>query len=286
MVASRHMVLLVLLVHYTCSWVAYKSCGFVCSHARMSLDTATFCWYTGYHSGVGKHKKKKDERGREKEQHGFAMRRMQALAATVHAGHRGDAVSSLVYEANARVRDPVYGCVAAISSFHRQIQALQAQLAVAHAQMAHLRTQNAAYLARVGLGHGQISMGGAGCSTSTGSSSSLSPKHHTLDMVALDQPGSKQAKRRRGRPRKVVAEEEDKLKKKKKKKKKKKADSGGEEEELKGAEEPSSSLAAPVADDDEGREEVGEMEPIQHQEEEDKPRSRTRRKSQQPRKST
>ncbi|RWW19656.1 hypothetical protein GW17_00016270, partial [Ensete ventricosum] len=197
--------------------------------------------------------------------------------------HRGDAVSSLVYEANARVRDPVYGCVAAISSLHRQIQALQAQLAVAHAQMAHLRTQNAAYLARVG--HGQISMGGAGCSTSTGSSSSLSPKHHTLDMVALDQPGSKQAKRRRGRPRKVVAEEEDKLKKKKKKKKKK-ADSGGEEEERKGAEEPSSSLAAPVADDDGGREEVGEMEPIQHQEEEDKPRSRTRRKSQQPRKST
>ncbi|THU45078.1 hypothetical protein C4D60_Mb02t14080 [Musa balbisiana] len=147
-------------------------------------------WSSGYHPEVGKHRK--DDRGREKEQHGFAMRGMQALAATVHTGHRGDAVSSLVYEANARVRDPVYGCVAAISSLHRQIQALQAQLAVAHAQMAHLRTQNAAYLDRVGLGHGQISMGGAGCSTSTGSSSSLSPKHHTLDMVALDQPGSSQ----------------------------------------------------------------------------------------------
>ncbi|CAL9080260.1 unnamed protein product, partial [Musa textilis] len=146
-------------------------------------------WSSGYHPGVGKHRK---DGGREKEQHGFAMRGMQALAATVHTGHRGDAVSSLVYEANARVRDPVYGCVAAISSLHRQIQALQAQLAVAHAQMAHLRTQNAAHLARVGLGHGQISLGGAGCSTSTGSSSSLSPKHHTLDMVALDLPGSGQ----------------------------------------------------------------------------------------------
>ncbi|XP_009388947.2 LOB domain-containing protein 4-like isoform X1 [Musa acuminata AAA Group] len=122
----------------------------------------------------------------------FGASNVSKLLQEIAVQHRGDAVSSLVYEANARVRDPVYGCVAAISSLHRQIQALQAQLAVAHAQMAHLRTQNAACLDRVGLGHGQISMGGAGCSTSTGSSSSLSPKHHTLDTVALDQPGSSQ----------------------------------------------------------------------------------------------
>lgn len=57
---------------------------------------------------------------------------------------RGDAVSSLVYEANARLRDPVYGCVAAISSLHRQIQALQAQLAMAQAQVVHLSLGHAA----------------------------------------------------------------------------------------------------------------------------------------------
>ncbi|RWV87688.1 hypothetical protein GW17_00050290 [Ensete ventricosum] len=112
--------------------------------------------------------------------------------------HRGDAVSSLVYEANARVRDPVYGCVAAISTLHRQIQALQAQLAMAQAQMVHLRMSHAASLARAGLGHSPM---GAG-STSTGSSS-MSPTHNqlleepdttvnakpvfALDMVALDQ---------------------------------------------------------------------------------------------------
>ncbi|KAE8689622.1 LOB domain-containing protein 36 [Hibiscus syriacus] len=34
---------------------------------------------------------------------------------------RADAVSSLVYEANARVRDPVYGCVGAISFLQSQV---------------------------------------------------------------------------------------------------------------------------------------------------------------------
>ncbi|RRT60977.1 hypothetical protein B296_00019261 [Ensete ventricosum] len=45
----------------------------------------------------------------------------------------------LVYEANARVRDPVYGCVGVISSLHCQVQALEAQLAMAQAQMVRLR---------------------------------------------------------------------------------------------------------------------------------------------------
>lgn len=52
---------------------------------------------------------------------------------------RGDAVSSMVYEANARVRDPVYGCVGAISSLQRQIDVLQTQLALAQAEVVHLR---------------------------------------------------------------------------------------------------------------------------------------------------
>ncbi|KAL5700238.1 LOB domain-containing protein 12 [Ranunculus cassubicifolius] len=48
---------------------------------------------------------------------------------------RGDAVSSLVYEANARVRDPVYGCVGAISYLQNQVSQLQMQLAVAQAEI-------------------------------------------------------------------------------------------------------------------------------------------------------
>lgn len=57
---------------------------------------------------------------------------------------RGDAVSSMVYEANARVRDPVYGCVGAISSLQQQIDMLQTQLALAQAEVVHLQLrQNA-----------------------------------------------------------------------------------------------------------------------------------------------
>ncbi|KAJ6347207.1 hypothetical protein OIU76_003825 [Salix suchowensis] len=57
---------------------------------------------------------------------------------------RGDAVSSMVYEANARVRDPVYGCVGAISSLQQQIDVLQTQLALAQAEVVHLRVRQTA----------------------------------------------------------------------------------------------------------------------------------------------
>ncbi|KAK7243885.1 hypothetical protein RIF29_38698 [Crotalaria pallida] len=52
---------------------------------------------------------------------------------------RSDAVSSMVYEANARVRDPVYGCVGAISSLQQQVDELQTQLALAQAEVVRMR---------------------------------------------------------------------------------------------------------------------------------------------------
>ncbi|CAI8595365.1 unnamed protein product [Vicia faba] len=52
---------------------------------------------------------------------------------------RSDAVSSMVYEANARVRDPVYGCVGAISSLQQQVDVLQTQLAQAQAEVVHMK---------------------------------------------------------------------------------------------------------------------------------------------------
>ncbi|KGN46813.1 LOB domain-containing protein 4 [Cucumis sativus] len=55
---------------------------------------------------------------------------------------RSDAVSSMVYEANARVRDPVYGCVGAISSLQQQIDLLQTQLAIAQAEVVHMRMRH------------------------------------------------------------------------------------------------------------------------------------------------
>lgn len=45
----------------------------------------------------------------------------------------------MVYEANARVRNPVYGCVGAISSLQQQVDVLHTQLALAQAEVVHLR---------------------------------------------------------------------------------------------------------------------------------------------------
>lgn len=50
-------------------------------------------------------------------------------------------MSSLVYEANARMRDPVYGCVGAISYLQNQISQLQMQLAVAQAEILYIQMQ-------------------------------------------------------------------------------------------------------------------------------------------------
>lgn len=51
---------------------------------------------------------------------------------------REDAVNSLAYEAEARVRDPVYGCVGAISFLQRQVERLQKELDAANADLIHL----------------------------------------------------------------------------------------------------------------------------------------------------
>ncbi|KAH7387930.1 hypothetical protein KP509_16G049000 [Ceratopteris richardii] len=51
---------------------------------------------------------------------------------------REDAVNSLAYEADARVKDPVYGCVGAISVLQRQVAQLQQELAIAHSDLARI----------------------------------------------------------------------------------------------------------------------------------------------------
>lgn len=48
----------------------------------------------------------------------------------------------MVYEANSRIRDPVYGCAGAICQLQQQISELQAELAKAQAEMLNLQCQN------------------------------------------------------------------------------------------------------------------------------------------------
>ncbi|XP_028775843.1 LOB domain-containing protein 1-like [Neltuma alba] len=56
---------------------------------------------------------------------------------------RADAVSSMVYEAGARIRDPVYGCAGAICQLQKQVNELQAQLAKAQAELVNMQLQQA-----------------------------------------------------------------------------------------------------------------------------------------------
>ncbi|XP_071734561.1 LOB domain-containing protein 1-like [Rutidosis leptorrhynchoides] len=55
---------------------------------------------------------------------------------------RADAVSSMVYEANARLRDPVYGCAGAICQLQRQVSELQAELSKAQAEVLNIQCQH------------------------------------------------------------------------------------------------------------------------------------------------
>ncbi|KAA8533996.1 hypothetical protein F0562_031513 [Nyssa sinensis] len=58
----------------------------------------------------------------------FGASNVSKMLMEVPESQRADAANSLVYEANVRLRDPVYGCMGAISALQQQVQALQAEL--------------------------------------------------------------------------------------------------------------------------------------------------------------
>ncbi|KAJ1297637.1 hypothetical protein BS78_01G392300 [Paspalum vaginatum] len=64
---------------------------------------------------------------------------------------RADAVSSMVYEAEARLRDPVYGCAGAVCRLQKQANELKVQLARAQADLLNAQAQHANLLALVCL---------------------------------------------------------------------------------------------------------------------------------------
>lgn len=62
---------------------------------------------------------------------------------------RADAVSSMVYEASARIRDPVYGCAGAICHLQKEVNELQAQLAKSQAELINMQLQQSNLLALI-----------------------------------------------------------------------------------------------------------------------------------------
>ncbi|PNX83885.1 LOB domain-containing protein 25-like [Trifolium pratense] len=63
---------------------------------------------------------------------------------------REDTVNSLAYEAEARIKDPVYGCVGAISVLQKQLIRLQKELDATNADLISITHQGSISL---GLGH-------------------------------------------------------------------------------------------------------------------------------------
>ncbi|KAE9585738.1 hypothetical protein Lal_00010060 [Lupinus albus] len=62
---------------------------------------------------------------------------------------RADAVRSMVYEAGARIRDPIYGCAGVICNLQEQINQLQAQLAKTQAEVVNMQLQQSNLVALI-----------------------------------------------------------------------------------------------------------------------------------------
>ncbi|XP_010264464.1 PREDICTED: LOB domain-containing protein 15-like [Nelumbo nucifera] len=65
----------------------------------------------------------------------FGASNVSKMLMEVPESQRVDAVNSLVYEANVRLRDPVYGCMGAISALQQQVQSLQTELNAVRAEI-------------------------------------------------------------------------------------------------------------------------------------------------------
>ncbi|KAL2317384.1 hypothetical protein Fmac_031260 [Flemingia macrophylla] len=76
----------------------------------------------------------------------FGASNVSKMLMEVPESQRADAANSLVYEANLRLRDPVYGCMGAISALQQQVQSLQAELNAIRAEILKYKYREAASL--------------------------------------------------------------------------------------------------------------------------------------------
>ncbi|XP_052186344.1 LOB domain-containing protein 15-like [Diospyros lotus] len=74
----------------------------------------------------------------------FGASNVSKMLMEVPESQRTDAANSLVYEANVRLRDPVYGCMGAISTLQQRVQYLQAELNAVRAEILKYKYREAA----------------------------------------------------------------------------------------------------------------------------------------------
>ncbi|XP_055831389.1 LOB domain-containing protein 15-like [Solanum dulcamara] len=85
----------------------------------------------------------------------FGASNVSKLLMEVPESQRADAANSLVYEANVRLRDPIYGCMGAISTLNQQVQSLQAELNATRAEILRYKYReatNSLIIASKGIG--------------------------------------------------------------------------------------------------------------------------------------
>ncbi|KAK1296502.1 LOB domain-containing protein 20 [Acorus calamus] len=74
----------------------------------------------------------------------FGASNVSKLLAHVPAARRHDAVATVSYEAQARLADPVYGCVSTVLALQQQVASLQAELSMVQTQLINSRLAAAA----------------------------------------------------------------------------------------------------------------------------------------------
>lgn len=116
----------------------------------------------------------------------FGASNVSKMLMEVPENQRADAASSLVYEADARLRDPVYGCLGAIAALQQQAQSLQAELQAVRSQIMRCRFQESAMAAAhtlptTALGSLQMfNIERTGSSSISSSQTTASTDHYTV----------------------------------------------------------------------------------------------------------
>eukprot|EP01018_Ginkgo_biloba_P040297 Gb_08465 [translate_table: standard] len=80
----------------------------------------------------------------------FGASNIKKMLQDLETEKREDAVTSMVYEANARLKDPVYGCTGIICQLKQQYSQLQSQLATAQEELLQMHSKYADLLAVIG----------------------------------------------------------------------------------------------------------------------------------------
>ncbi|GAB4835328.1 Protein ASYMMETRIC LEAVES 2 [Ancistrocladus abbreviatus] len=102
----------------------------------------------------------------------FGASNVTKLLNELHPHQREDAVNSLAYEADMRLRDPVYGCVGVISLLQHQLRQLQMDLSCAKSELSKYQSLGGI------TGHGFIAAAAAAATATA--AAATHPNHQNL----------------------------------------------------------------------------------------------------------